>query len=294
MGRTPMTEQANRLDGSQELPNVLYKYRSWSNPLHKRLLTDNEIFFAKPSSFNDPFDCQVAPSFERSTAAEKRKTLMKQGVGKVPKFSRKERERRVTHRILELRNPRVQNEEKVQWRQRLNDEIGVFSLTASQNSIAMWAHYADSHRGVCVGFRTDYLEDFSTQIFKNKGFPGVFYKVKYVDDYPVIDLFHPKRVPGEGFNIAVTTKSRNWEYEAEYRLLLTRSGPLRNHVFTDEDRTYALGDEAIASVIMGCKMSAEHREDVKAVLRKKRSEIDLFEARMKETSYDLDFEKVTY
>lgn len=294
MGRTPMTEQANGLDGSQELPNVLYKYRSWSNPLHKRLLTDNEIFFAKPSSFNDPFDCQLAPIYEDATAGNKRRTLMKESVNAFPGMSYKKRSRLVTQCMIESNDPRVQQERKEEWLRRLEDEIGVFSLTASRTSIAMWAHYAASHWGVCVGFRTDYLEDFSTQIFKNKGFLGVFYKVKYVDDYPVINLFDPKRVPGEGFNIAVTTKSRNWEYEAEYRLLLTRPGPLRNYVFTDEDRTYALGDEAIASVIMGCKMSAGHREDVKAVLRKKRSEIGLFEARMKETSYDLDFEKVTY
>lgn len=158
----------------------------------------------------------------------------------------------------------------------------------------MWAHYADSHRGVCVGFCTNHLEDFSTQIFKDKRFPGGLYKVNYVDDYPVIDLFDPKRVPGVGFMIAVTTKSRNWEYEEEYRLLVTRPGPLRNYVLRDDDRPYALGDEAIVSVIMGCRMPPEQREEVKAVLRKKSAKIDLFHARVKDTRFGLDFEKVPY
>ncbi len=36
-----------------DLPERIYKYRDWKNPCHKRLLTDSEIYFAKPLNFKD-------------------------------------------------------------------------------------------------------------------------------------------------------------------------------------------------------------------------------------------------
>lgn len=40
-------------------PKILYKYANWSNDYHKKLLITPEIYFASPSSFNDPFDCKA-------------------------------------------------------------------------------------------------------------------------------------------------------------------------------------------------------------------------------------------
>ena len=40
------------------LPQVLYKYRSWNDKHHKRFLSSAEFYFAHPLSFNDPFDVE--------------------------------------------------------------------------------------------------------------------------------------------------------------------------------------------------------------------------------------------
>ncbi len=40
---------------------TIYKYQDWNNDYNKRTLTHNEIYFAKPSQFNDPFDCRITP-----------------------------------------------------------------------------------------------------------------------------------------------------------------------------------------------------------------------------------------
>ncbi len=45
------------------LPEIVYKYRCWSNTFHKNLLTKNEVFLSSPSVFNDPFDCRIPKNY---------------------------------------------------------------------------------------------------------------------------------------------------------------------------------------------------------------------------------------
>ena len=66
------------------IPRHLYKYRSLSTKKDKedqktireytsRILTHNEIYFAKPSEFNDPFDCGFHISCEGDFQTHKNK-----------------------------------------------------------------------------------------------------------------------------------------------------------------------------------------------------------------------------
>ena len=40
---------------------IYYKYRKW-NDYTKDILLNDEFWFAKPNTFNDPFDCQIRVS----------------------------------------------------------------------------------------------------------------------------------------------------------------------------------------------------------------------------------------
>jgi hypothetical protein len=40
------------------LPDTIYKYRNWDDPFHKTIITQQEVYFAKPTSFEDPLDCK--------------------------------------------------------------------------------------------------------------------------------------------------------------------------------------------------------------------------------------------
>jgi hypothetical protein len=51
--------------------NVLYKYRNWTDENHKKMLKENELFFASPRSFNDPFDCKIPVNFSILNTNEK-------------------------------------------------------------------------------------------------------------------------------------------------------------------------------------------------------------------------------
>src|SRR5690349_10004988 len=38
------------------VPPVLYKYRTWENPQHQKIITQHEVWFAHPFTLNDPYD----------------------------------------------------------------------------------------------------------------------------------------------------------------------------------------------------------------------------------------------
>jgi len=50
---------------------ILYKFRNWSNEIHKRWLTDQQIYFASPAQFNDPFDCAINYRYDLLSPEEK-------------------------------------------------------------------------------------------------------------------------------------------------------------------------------------------------------------------------------
>jgi hypothetical protein len=51
-------------------PTILYKYRDWGNKNHKNLIKKQEIYFPKPSEFNDPFDGNIPVRWDLMTYEE--------------------------------------------------------------------------------------------------------------------------------------------------------------------------------------------------------------------------------
>ncbi len=40
----------------KESPATLYKFRDWNNSYHRKMLSNNELFFANNKAFDDPYD----------------------------------------------------------------------------------------------------------------------------------------------------------------------------------------------------------------------------------------------
>jgi len=55
----------------EKYPSILYKYRDWEDDYHKRMLTEDEIFFASSEDFNDPFDCAVPIRYDALKRTDK-------------------------------------------------------------------------------------------------------------------------------------------------------------------------------------------------------------------------------
>lgn len=92
---------------------------------------------------------------------------------------------------------------------------GVLSLAARHDDPRMWAHYADSCRGVCIGMTFD-VDD-----LVNSDFVPLW--VRYSEELPRVDagrFFDPKRENVlEMLTLFYATKHLAWEYEREFRLI---------------------------------------------------------------------------
>lgn len=139
---------------------------------------------------------------------------------------------------------------------------GFISFSESWAVPTMWGHYANNHKGVCLGF--------DLPIRRND-------QVAYADKIDYVDNLHP--IDGriltdaayneEMVNIARKTKSSHWSYEEEWRYWFSLSDKEKELklakpdelVFADFDASLVLRE-----VIFGTK-SAHTTESFKTFLR---------------------------
>jgi DUF2971 family protein len=269
---------------SLSYPEQLYKYRSWRDENHRRLFTHNEIFFASAREFNDPFDTTIPVDFSGGT--EDDYLDMAKRVARSGHPERKEREvlweaREALKKGL-YRDPENIRKHRLEFQECRFNSFGIFSLSEVPENILMWAHYADSHRGFCVGFDFQKIE-----LMKHAHAEGtrqviLLERVEHHLKYPRLNRFEMDYEQLTVFPL--TIKSVDWEYEKEWRLIL----------HGETNKQFHFTDGIVSKVILGCKMRVEEVEEVKEVLRNRSEKIALFRAREKEESFGLDLDRIGY
>jgi hypothetical protein len=222
------------------LPETIYKYRTWTNPLHHRIITHQEIYMASPGDFDDPNDCKIPVRYD---------LLSKKDLFDIYLYYSKQDHKnwdRTKHRSFArewvkktlLRDPSYIEQMRKEYFEDFFSHFGVLSLTANPHNDQMWKSYSDDHQGFCIGFNT-------IQLFEYLGGGGI---VNYYDDLPII---HP--VPKHSFEqqhiLQVFSKLRKWEYEEEYR----------THKFypvhaTTQQRIIKIPPSAFREIILGKNM----------------------------------------
>lgn len=222
------TELIKKCLSDGQIPRVLYKYREL-NEWTYQILEKCELYFATPNSFNDPFDCKLNPTniFEAELAAylTAKQTICKGGINK--------------EKLEELLHIENVNELIQQSIDRVMNRTGICCMTGRNDNILMWSHYADSHRGICLGF--DVLEDPSFFVYP--------IKMDYVSEYPKISSIGP-----EFARLLLKSKYLGWKYEEEVRIYKSESGP------------YSYNPKALKEIIFGCKTDQSDIEKVKQIV----------------------------
>lgn len=150
-----------------------------------------------------------------------------------------------------------------------NEEGHSKPVSIEELDTLMWAHYANSHKGFCVKYKfsddffCDYSasEDTSLRMINGMHYDG---NISFaLDDFP--DL-----------NQAILTKSKNWEYEKEMRLI---SFYVKNHKDANDEKN----DEpafpafkcagAAKAIYLGIKCSDADRRNMEAAIGDKNIEL---------------------
>lgn len=253
-----------------QIPNILFKYRDWKDSFHQKVLTDAQVFFAKPMRFNDPMDTAIPFRYDEAELTADNVFI------KILKLLRQQfplKEETELHALAFeyqrkdlLHNDKHLREQYEYQQEQLNKTFGVLSLCNNKNNLLMWSHYANSHAGFCVGFD-------SALLFNQIG--GKLSAVDYEPDFPKFSLFDDSHV---NMHKLIYTKAECWKYESEYRHL---KGGAADKIFT-------LKPETISEVIFGCKMTQFEKNEIIELMKRKYPFTRVYEVKTHETKFDLN------
>ena len=212
----------------------LYKYRSVSERSLK-MLAEGKYYFAPAHSFNDPLDCAVEPIYELppiEKIIEHQAKVLQDNDGM--SFEEAVHKSQIIRTLSQTQLEKNLQELRDSIQNILRYEYGVLSLSARNDNILMWSHYADYHRGFCIEFK------------QSPGNPlGSTQPVQYVKEYPRINYFDD--LPGDIAKRTILTKANDWSYEEEWRGIHKADTQVR---YTED---------IITGIIFGLRMPDRHK-----------------------------------
>lgn len=146
----------------------------------------------------------------------------------------------------------------------LPELLGVLCLSRNANQPLMWAHYADSHRGMMMEFDTAH-PTFNRKRSTDDDF-GYLRAVSYTQTRPEMTM---AVLDGESaFEVFALTKADQWNYEEEVRLLLPlHLADLQVETPVGKITLLKCPSSAVASITLGCKSSEQSLHEVQQALQ---------------------------
>jgi len=255
------------------LPARLYKYSSLGAPRlgwARDIIVDRRLYFANPTTFNDPFECRFVVSMT-GTDAQWNQFLRRPDVaaenGLAPGVEP------TPQQMAQWKSNALANAPRIgdAFREQMQKDVGILCLSEQPDDILLWSHYANSHRGVCFGFSVADDPLFSQEIAR----------VTYQNNYPRYEYFD--QTSQDEARIAFATKSSQWSYEAEWRVIRVGTGA----------GTYQFAPWALRDVILGSEMSPGDRQSIEEyVAAAPGPSIALWKAERVQTQYALTLKRV--
>jgi hypothetical protein len=266
------------------IPAILYKYRDWENEHHKKLIQKGEVYFTSPQRLNDPFDCTIPPRYDLLDEKSTREFLRKLLRENRPNLPSQEIER-LTYEIEHKADNRlveIVKEVFMALPEIKKQENGIFTLSKIKDSILMWSHYSNFHKGFCIGLNSEKSVHFFKTLYEMRNIPIAPYKVEYSSEYPFLD---PQDIDKNEFWLKqFTVKSKDWAYEKEWRYILTGSTDLKIEIDFN----------IFQEVIFGCRMPDSFKDEIINFVKEWPTRPNIYQASIGDHEFGLKFEKVEY
>lgn len=250
--------------------NCFYKYRQLAarensteiHPFTLSIIQKGEMWFSSPVNFNDPFDGMINyPDEMTMTDLEKFcKRMSGLGLdtqGVLNGYNKSPRQLSMVYSVVKQKLMQ-------------DSKLKIYCLSRNPLDSLMWAHYAASHTGICIGFKTYQLDEraFGIKVHEN----CVSSKLLEPDVSNIlipIPVTYTSKVPGkydfgrgtsEALQEAFLNKAIEWQYEQECRIVTTDDTLLENPVRIDVNE--------IEELIFGLRASPLLVEQVKDIVSK--------------------------
>lgn len=258
----------------------LYKYVS--SDLWDKILKEKQVRFTPPSVFNDPFEMQpFYESFAEDTEvqkhlneAEAKTTLEELFLEQYPNLPSEIQNLVPVESLKSL--AAVSSALAVEHAPALLDgltsviskglyagfdeNISVLSLSEKRDDLLMWAHYAQNHKGLVIGFNSEHRY-FHQQLSPSDEFRYVR-QVSYSKRRPSIRL-----TTVQDASDIFLTKSEDWTYEHEWRLMRPLPDATEERSVNDEPvHLFSFPPDCVTEVILGYRMSLQLKKEIREYL----------------------------
>jgi len=177
---------------------VLYHYTSFNTA--KKIIEGNSLRFSDPEDFNDPFDLNLdLLDFESS---------LEDCVDFFSRFFSFDREsytKSLAHTIS--KDPDFIRKNGIQMLKEFKEDIGVVCFSDEYDNALMWGHYADKHKGVCLGINIGSTKKYNIM------------PMNYINELIRLNFYKHLNPDLHLLYIWLHYKSHIWEYEKEFRAI---------------------------------------------------------------------------
>lgn len=249
-------------------PKTLFKYYS-DNEYSIDNITNDNMWYSSPACFNDVFDVDFQIDKKKIIDDALKQVCRQTGIKKHdPRWikARQEIQHLTENFGIEVKKLRL--------------TTGVACLSESDNEILMWAHYAHSHKGICVEY--DMLE--MNEQLRFSAIP-----VLYSNTRPCLEHIDINATAETAITFLIDnlmTKSPEWSYEREWRII--RDSVACGKSWNDEKHGALLPAIKPLSVILGCEAPGDFEARVTDCCQSRK--INLFRMKKDETGYALNKE----
>lgn len=246
-------------------PSSIYKYYS-DDSRNLDAIKDNLMWYSAPSKFNDVFDVDFSVN---------KKAIFESILKQVPD-SRGIKTGSPMWRNLQATTTKAVKDMTVAL-EPIRHTTGVSCFSESEDSLLMWAHYAHNHRGICIEYE---LMRFNRELM----FSPV--PIIYSDQKPslqTIDLSNPEEDSLRCFIKCLTTKSKEWSYEKEWRII--RDDGACGSAWDSSKQGALLPSVTPSSILLGCEASEKFEKAVREYCEE--NSINLFKMEKSDVEYKL-------
>ena len=220
-------------------PAFLYKYYR-DQPLNLNSVMSNKMWYSAPRNFNDAFDCDIAIDEQAIfnnllPAISGGKTIRKGSPAWIQLKSN-------LHKQITLLENTFADQKS---------SLGISCLSEVPDSLLMWSHYANNHRGFCVSYNLLALN----QKLQFSAVPVLYTQDRVCLHSISLDQDKLSKETMSLFIKSITSKSTDWSYEKEWRIIRDEAacGPKWN----DKNKGALLDTIPPSSIILGCCASDE-------------------------------------
>lgn len=157
---------------------------------------------------------------------------------------------------------------------------GVLCLTSNPDSVVMWSHYGDGHRGIVLEFERSWPMFAEAEALR---------RVEYVRERPRWDegARHGSAAEAAQFDGVIFNKNEEWSYESELRQLFLLRGLRRAPLDDGRDGHFLpIPPQLIKSVRLGMYCKQETVRAIRSILQDAAfSQVALKQARMHDNEF---------